>query len=125
MKERVGGVVLVVTDDDRLGIEKRVISAMADVQVGRCLFVLWEVSKDKYIKPKIKINTIELGGVEITYATAFNAKFVIDNCIGPGAQIQIVRSGDVIPKIEKVLKPSETGKPKLPSIKYPNFPLDT
>jgi NAD-dependent DNA ligase len=82
------------------------------------LDVLWEVSKDKYIKPKIKINTIELGGVEITYATAFNAKFVVDNCIGPGAQIQIVRSGDVIPKIEKVLKPAETGKPKLPTIKY-------
>lgn len=82
------------------------------------LDVLWEVSKDKYIKPKIKINTIELGGVEITYATAFNAKFVVDNCIGPGAQIQIVRSGDVIPKIEKVLKPAESGKPKLPSIKY-------
>lgn len=82
------------------------------------LDVLWEVSKDKYIKPKIKINTIELGGVEITYATAFNAKFVVDNCIGPGAQIQIVRSGDVIPKIEKVLKPAESAKPKLPTIKY-------
>lgn len=82
------------------------------------LDVLWEVSKDKYIKPKIKINTIELGGVEITYATAFNAKFVVDNCIGPGAQIQIVRSGDVIPKIEKVLKPAESGKPKLPTLKY-------
>lgn len=82
------------------------------------LDVLWEVSKDKYIKPKIKINTIELGGVEITYATAFNAKFVVDNCIGPGAQIQIVRSGDVIPKIEKILKPAESGKPKLPTIKY-------
>ena len=80
--------------------------------------VLWEVSKDKYIKPKIKINTIELGGVEITFATAFNAKFVVDNCIGPGALIQIVRSGDVIPKIEKVIKPAETGKPKMPTIKY-------
>ena len=80
--------------------------------------VLWDVSKDKYIKPKIKINTIELGGVEITYATAFNAKFVVDNCIGPGATVQIVRSGDVIPKIEKVLKPAATGKPKLPTIKY-------
>ena len=45
MKERVGGVVLVVTDDDdRLGIERRVISAMADVQAGRCLFVFWEVN---------------------------------------------------------------------------------
>lgn len=44
MKEQVGAVVLVVTDDDCLGIQERVISAMADVQVGRCLFVLWEVS---------------------------------------------------------------------------------
>ena len=39
MKEQVGAVVLVVTDNDRLGIEERVISAMVDVQVGRCLFV--------------------------------------------------------------------------------------
>ena len=80
--------------------------------------VIWEISKDKYIKPKIKINTIELGGVEITYATAFNAKFIVDNKIGPGAVIKIIRSGDVIPKIEEVLKPSETGKPKMPTIKY-------
>jgi DNA ligase (NAD+) len=80
--------------------------------------VIWEVSKDKYIKPKIKINTVELGGVEINFATAFNAKFIVDNCIGPGAIIKIVRSGDVIPKIEQVIKQSETGKPKMPTIKY-------
>ena len=80
--------------------------------------VLWEISKDKYIKPKIKINTVELGGVAITFATAFNAKFIKDNNIGPGSIVQIVRSGDVIPKIEKVLKPSDTGKPKMPNIKY-------
>lgn len=80
--------------------------------------VIWEVSKDKYIKPKIKINTIELGGVEITFATAFNAKFIVDNVIGPGAVVQIVRSGDVIPKIEKVIKPAEFAKPKMPTIEY-------
>lgn len=80
--------------------------------------VIWEVSKDKYIKPKIKINTVELGGVGITFATANNAKFIKDNNIGPGSIIQIVRSGDVIPKIEKVLKSSDTGKPKMPSIDY-------
>ena len=80
--------------------------------------VLWEVSKDKYIKPKIKINPIEITGVEITFATAFNAKFINDNKIGPGSIVQIVRSGDVIPKIEKVLKPSDSGKPKMPNIKY-------
>jgi NAD-dependent DNA ligase len=80
--------------------------------------VLWEISKDKYIKPKIKINTVELGGVEITFATANNAKFIVDNNIGPGSIVQIVRSGDVIPKIEKVLKPSDSNKPKMPSIKF-------
>lgn len=80
--------------------------------------VIWEVSKDKYIKPKIKINTVELGGVEITFATANNAKFIKDNNIGPGAIVQIVRSGDVIPKIEKVLKPSDNSQPKMPTINY-------
>lgn len=80
--------------------------------------VIWEISKDKYIKPKIKINTVELGGVDITFATAFNAKFIVDNKIGPGSIVQIVRSGDVIPKIEKVLKPSDLGKAKMPNIKY-------
>jgi len=80
--------------------------------------VVWEISKDKYIKPKIKINTVELGGVEINYATGFNAKFIVDNVIGPGSIVKIVRSGDVIPKIEEVIKKADTSKPKMPNIKY-------
>lgn len=80
--------------------------------------VIWQVSKDKYIKPKIKINPVELGGVEITYATANNAKFVVENVIGPGAIVKIVRSGDVIPKIEQVIKQADSNKPKMPTIKY-------
>ena len=80
--------------------------------------VIWQISKDKYIKPKIKIIPVELSGVEITYATANNAKFIVDNNIGPGATIKIVRSGDVIPKIEEVIKPADSGKPKMPNIKY-------
>lgn len=80
--------------------------------------VIWEISKDKYIKPKIKINTIELLGSEITYATAFNAKYIMDNVIGPGAIVKIIKSGDVIPYIQEILKKSDTGKPKMPSIKY-------
>ena len=34
----------------------------------------------------------------------YTAKFIVDNKIGPGAQVEIIRSGDVIPKIEKVIK---------------------
>jgi NAD-dependent DNA ligase len=80
--------------------------------------VIWEISKDKYIKPKIKINTVELLGSEITFATAFNAKYVVDNKIGPGSIIKLIKSGDVIPYIQEVLKESDTKKPKMPSIKY-------
>ncbi len=80
--------------------------------------VIWEISKDKYIKPKIKINTVELLGSEITYATAFNAKYVNDNKIGPGAIVKIIKSGDVIPYIQEIVKISDTGKPKMPTIKY-------
>jgi DNA ligase (NAD+) len=80
--------------------------------------VIWEISKDMYIKPKVKIDTVEISGVEINYATANNAKNIVDNKIGPGSKIQIIRSGDVIPKIEKILSPSETGKPKMPTIDY-------
>jgi NAD-dependent DNA ligase len=80
--------------------------------------VIWEISKDKYIKPKIQIVPVEISGVEINFATANNAKFVVDNKIGLGSKIEIIRSGDVIPKIEKILSSSTSGKPKMPSIEY-------
>lgn len=80
--------------------------------------VIWEISKDKYIKPKIKIDTVELLGSEITYATAFNAKYIVDNVIGPGAVVKIIKSGDVIPYIQEIIKKADSGKPKMPSIKY-------
>lgn len=80
--------------------------------------VIWEISKDRYIKPKIKIDTIELLGSEITFATAFNAKYIVDNVIGPGAIVKIIKSGDVIPYIQEIIKSADTNKPKMPNMKY-------
>jgi DNA ligase (NAD+) len=68
--------------------------------------VEWNVSKDGYLKPRIRISPIKLGGVQITYATAHNAKYVLDNKIGPNAIIKITRSGDVIPYIVSVKSPA-------------------
>lgn len=58
---------------------------------------------------------IRLKGVTIKRVTAHNAKFVQDNLIGPGSIIRIVRSGDVIPFVEAVLKKSKSGKAEMPS----------
>jgi NAD-dependent DNA ligase len=68
--------------------------------------VEWNISKDGFLKPRVRIVPIQLSGVQITYVTAHNAKYVYDNKIGKGSIIQITRSGDVIPYIVKIIKPS-------------------
>ncbi len=67
--------------------------------------IIWNVSKDGYLKPVIRINPVTIRGATIEYITAYNAKFVKDNHLGVGAIIKLIRSGDVIPKIEKILQP--------------------
>ena len=68
--------------------------------------VLWSASKDGYLKPKIQMEPISIGGSTIEFATAFNAGFVVDNKIGVGAVVKIIRSGDVIPTIMEVMAPA-------------------
>jgi NAD-dependent DNA ligase len=78
--------------------------------------VIWSPSKDGYLKPRVQIMPIILGGVKIEYATGFNGAFIQNNKIGIGAIIKIVRSGDVIPHILNVTVPAQS--PKMPSQSY-------
>jgi NAD-dependent DNA ligase len=78
--------------------------------------VLWTPSKDGFLKPKIRIEPIELGGVTIEYATAFNAAFIESNNLGIGAVVQMIRSGDVIPYIMDVTQ--QAPEPKMPDEEY-------
>ena len=68
--------------------------------------VHWSPSKDGYLKPRVQFTPVQLGGVKIEYATGFNAKFIKEQKLGPGAVVELVRSGDVIPHIVRVLEPS-------------------
>ena len=80
--------------------------------------VEWNVSMHKYMKPIIKFNEVVISGVKIKQATGFNGKFINDNIIGPGSRLIIIRSGDVIPHVLKVLSVSSNGKPKMPENNY-------
>jgi NAD-dependent DNA ligase/predicted flap endonuclease-1-like 5' DNA nuclease len=86
------------------------------VAEAKVVDVIWAPSKDGYLKPRVQIEPINLGGVQITFATGFNAAFINDNKIGIGATIELIRSGDVIPYIRKVVVPAEESK--MPSIPY-------
>ena len=67
------------------------------------------------MKPRLILEPTKLSGVTIKYVTAFNAKYVQDNNIGPNTIIKLVRSGDVIPHILQVVKST---KAKMPDIDY-------
>ena len=80
--------------------------------------VIWSPSKDGYLKPRVQILPINLGGVKIEYATGFNGAFIQNNKIGIGAVIKIVRSGDVIPHILNVTVPAPEAKMPTQSYKW-------
>ena len=78
--------------------------------ITQVVMVEWDVSKDKYIKPVVIVNSIEVEGVTISRVTGYNAKFIVDGKIGPGAIVEITRAGGVIPKIINVIQPASNGQ---------------
>ena len=86
------------------------------VAEAKVVDVEWNISKTGYLKPRVEIEPIRLGGVTIKHATGFNGNFIESNKIGIGAIIEIIRSGDVIPYIKSVITPAETAK--MPNIPY-------
>ena len=65
--------------------------------------VEWNESKHGYLKPIIFIKPIKIGNVNIERATGFNGRYIYNHNIGPGTIVQIMRSGDVIPHITKII----------------------
>jgi DNA ligase (NAD+) len=72
-------------------------------QTTTVLDVEWASSRTGNWIPRIRFEPVVIGAAKIEYCTGFNAQFIKENGIGPGASVIIRRSGDVIPTLEKVL----------------------
>jgi NAD-dependent DNA ligase len=94
-------------------------------------YVEWNASKHGSAKPRIKIEPVELAGATVDWATGHNGFFIVhgysykdrkkyegkpDRPIGPGAIVEVTRSGEVIPYITRVVKPAR--KPDLPKVPF-------
>ena len=77
--------------------------------------VEWNASKHGKLKPIVNLEPVMLCGTKNSKATGNNADFIEKNKIGPGAQVRIIKGGEIIPKIEEVIKGTE---PQFPKIKY-------
>lgn len=58
----------------------------------------WNVSKDGCLCPVIKVKPVEMESATISRVTGYNAQYVLTNHIAEDSTIDIIRSGDVIPK---------------------------
>lgn len=65
--------------------------------------IRWKMSKGNKAIPVINVTPVELSGATISNASAYNAKFVYDNDLGIGSKVELIRSGEVIPKIVNVI----------------------
>ncbi len=81
------------------------IADASNMAIATVIEVQWNISKNGYLKPRVKIEPTELVGVTVQHATGFNAAFIANNNIGPGAKVRITRSGDVIPFLVGVVEP--------------------
>ncbi len=73
--------------------------------------VKWEVSRYKILTPVVHIEPRLILGAVVSHPTGHNAKYILDNNIGPGTILQVTRSGAVIPYIVKVVKPTKAQMP--------------
>ncbi|MHA2940020.1 BRCT domain-containing protein [Vibrio sp. RC27] len=116
----VDGVILEVTDErikenmgatrkfHRWQIAFKINEESAQVEV---INVIPQTSRTGRVSPVAELVPTKISGATISRVTVHHYNMVKTNGVGPGAMVQIVRSGLVIPKIEKVIKSVE---PQLP-----------
>lgn len=69
--------------------------------------ILWAVSRNGILTPVGEVEPIELSGAIISRVTLHNYGVVAANNLKIGDEIEIIRSGEVIPKFLSVVKSSE------------------
>ena len=77
------------------------------IATTRVINVEYNVSKHGTLAPRIEYEPVVIKGDTHKYTTGFNMKYIVDNRINKGTVLQIIKSGDVIPYIYKIVTPSK------------------
>ena len=72
-------------------------------EITKVVNVEWNTSKHGYLIPTVEIEPVYIGST-IKHASGFNAKYIVDNKLGPGSIVRVERSGDVIPHISEIIE---------------------
>ena len=87
----------------QIAIKERGETAITSIQD-----IVWQTGRTGNVTPVLLVEPVKVSGATIGRVTAHHAGMVRDLKLGAGARIQIIRSGEVIPKLEEVLEEAET-----------------
>lgn len=68
--------------------------------------VEWNLTKTRYLMPTVLLEPVRLAGTTVKRATGYNAKYILDNSIDTGAVVEVEKRGEIIPNLNKVIKPA-------------------
>lgn len=105
------------------------VNSLAASKVVKIKEIEWRRSRYGKLVPRVIIDPIELGGVTVEHFTGHSYYYIQHGFryqdrkkklpvrpLGVGAEIRVIRSGDVIPYIMEVVKPAR--RPSKPSVPY-------
>jgi DNA ligase (NAD+) len=84
-----------------------------DTKKTTIINIEWGVSRNGTLTPVANVEPIELSGATVSRVTLHNFGLVIQNNLKVGDEIEIIRSGEVIPKFLQVIK-SKKGSASFP-----------
>ena len=84
--------------------------------ITKVKYIEWTITKSNKLKPLIHVEEVNIDNANINKCYQYNAKFILENKLGAGSVVEMIRSGAVIPKISKIISPKfdiETDFPKV------------
>lgn len=73
--------------------------------------IVWKVSPFGVLVPKAIVDPVDFDGVTVKQCALHNYAWAVEQGVGVGARVSIIRSGEIIPKIVKVHKKAIMAKP--------------
>lgn len=79
----------------------------AEVAVTEVEDIEWNLTKNRLLMPRVKLQTVHISGTDVSWATGYNAEYIAKNHIGAGAIVSVEKHGEIIPNINEIIAPSE------------------
>src|SRR3989338_8789197 len=91
------------------GFPKHVIAfkIQQEGETTRIKSIVWTVGRTLRYTPVLMIEPVNINGTIVSKVSGQNARWVFDNRTGKDAIVKVIKSGEVIPYVSEVLKPSD------------------